>query len=66
MADYPNPYAPEHLQQLNDVLRASSEAESLCADCESIGVPFPDERESNRRAQEIALRIKRKWFPNSP
>lgn len=66
MPDYPNPYNPEHLKQLDDVIRATADTEKLCKDCEEVGVPFPEESEQNRRAAEIAQRIKRKWFPNSP
>lgn len=66
MPDYPNPYSPEHLQQMNDILRTTQDAAKLCADCEEVGLNFPDEAEANRKVADIVQRIKRKWFPNSP
>ena len=66
MPDYPNPYSPEHLKQMDDVIRTATDTHKLCQDCESIGLPFPDEQAANQRTLEIAQRIKRKWFPNSP
>ena len=66
MPDYPNPYSPEHLKQLDDIIRTSGETAKLCEDCESIGLSFPDEAAANQRTMTAAAAIKRKWFPNSP
>lgn len=64
--DYPNPYSPEHLKQIDDVIRTSGETSKLCADCDELGIPFPDEAAQNQNTLAIVQRIKRKFFPNSP
>lgn len=66
MPDYPNPYNPEHLAQLDAVIQAAQQTNQLCADCAEIGLPFEDEQAANQRALDIATRIKRKWFPHAP
>lgn len=66
MTDYPNPYSAEHLKQLDEVIREASNASKLCQDCAEIGLPFPEEAEQAEKAKQVAIAIKRKWFPNNP
>lgn len=65
MAKQKGPLTEADLLTLNKLLQATIETEQFCKDCEACDLDVSPERQKNGEQQDIARKIKAKFFPSA-
>ncbi len=61
----PSILTPADLATLNKVLAATAETADYCRKCTECGIDVDKEARTNAEQQELATKLKAKFFPNS-
>lgn len=60
----PNPLSREHLDRLNQVIEECSITAEMCAKCKDAGVDVEPEMKLNSEQLDMAIKLKRAFFPH--
>ena len=63
MAAYPNPLTEEDYAKLNELCRSCHGTAQLIADCKECGLPVEEQEAANNAQHQLALNLKKKFFP---
>lgn len=62
--DYPNPLTPAHCDCLDRVITKTTEVMKLIQDCSDCGLDFSGALEEAKQQNDLAVKLKAKFFPN--